>query len=64
MTNDGAQWLANHLNGPNGEKKPFGCFWCGGTVISHRSSCPGYDAVHQLDEGSSGEGNPGQTGGN
>jgi len=50
MTTEAIAWLANHLNGPNGEKAPFGCFWCGGTVLRHRDACPGYQAVHYLDE--------------
>lgn len=48
MTPEAAEWLANHLNGPNGERHPFGCYWCGGTVMVHENGCPGLQAVRQL----------------
>ena len=50
MTHDAAVWLANHITGPNAEKNPFGCFWCGRTVMKHKEACPAYDAIHALDD--------------
>lgn len=55
LTDDAIDWLANHVTGPSGEKKPFGCYWCGGTVIVHKigangEECPAYAAVHMLDD--------------
>lgn len=55
MQHDAAVWLANHVNGPNQEKAPFGCFWCGGTVGKHIDinnigiPCPAFSAIRQLD---------------
>lgn len=49
MTKEAQTWLANHATGPNAEKAPFGCFWCGGTVAKHHPPCPAYDAIHAFD---------------
>jgi hypothetical protein len=49
MTQDAILWLVNHVAGPNAEKGPFHCFWCGGTVALHKPPCPAYDAIHAED---------------